>query len=173
MEKTSTREAAGFATLLVTSPQQTGQQILRNPENRLRLESQRIVNSIGRPLKCVFEVVVYRIALPPPLSSTIIQINYSIYYPLLEVGAAPAVRSELGAECLNFRERAAYFAETGSGRSTIPRRQTPPVGRREAAMNAPPLPLSRTTGVSNGRSGFGLALNSKCISQLQCPTSLL
>jgi hypothetical protein len=64
MEKTSTREAAGFATLLVTRPQQTGQQILRNPENRLRLESQRIVSSIGRPLKCVFEVVVYRIALP-------------------------------------------------------------------------------------------------------------
>ena len=69
MEKTSTRGAAGFATLLVTGPRQTGQQNLRNLENRLRLESQRIVSSIGRPLKCVFEVVVYRIALPPPLNS--------------------------------------------------------------------------------------------------------
>ena len=97
MEKTSTRGAAGFATPLVTSLRQTGQQNLRNLENRLRLEPQRIVSSTERPLKCVFAVVVYRIALPPPLNNSIIlgsELNYTGYYPFSEVSWAPVVASK-------------------------------------------------------------------------------
>ena len=106
MEKTSTRGAAGFATLLVTSHRQTGQQNLRNPENRLRPESQRIASSIWRPLKCVFAVVVYRIALPPLVNSTIIQgsnINYSTRHPFFEVRTPPGARLGQLAGC--FRDR--------------------------------------------------------------------